>query len=108
MATIGNDRNGRKRILFFDAGGKRRTIRLKATKQQAATIKLRIELLVGTKIRGDSPDDDTSRWVASIGDDLHMKLAEYGLVSKRATPGESLLATFLDSYIHKQTDKKRS
>jgi len=46
MATIGNDTNGRKRILFFDPAGKRKTIYLgKATKQQAVTIKHRVEML---------------------------------------------------------------
>ena len=107
MASIAKDRNGRKRILFFNANGERKTIRLgRATMQQAATVKLRIELLIAAKINGAAPDDDTSRWVASVGDDLHAKLAEHGLVSPRAKAAITTLAAFLDGYIAGRTDVK--
>jgi len=76
--------------------------------QQAAAVKLRIELLVAAKINGTAPDVDTSQWVASIGDDLHAKLAERGLVSPRTAVEETKLGSFLDGYIAKQSDKKRS
>lgn len=109
MAAIGNDPNGRKRILFFDTERKRKTIHLgKVTKYQAATVKLRIELLVGAKIKGVSVDDDTSRWVSSIGDQLHAKLAKHGLVAPRVKAQGAALAVFLDDCIAKQSDKKRS
>lgn len=109
MASIAKDSNGRKRILFFNQENQRKTIRIgKATMQQANTVKLRIELLVAAKINGTAPDLNTSQWVASIGDDLHAKLAEQGLVSPRVKAENATLAAFLDSYIAKQTDKKRS
>ena len=107
MASIARDSNGRKRILFFNADGERKTIRLgKATMQQAATVKLRIELLVAAKINGTAPDDDTSRWAASIGDDLHVKLAEHGLVAPRVKGDVPTLAQFVDSYIVSRSDVK--
>ena len=109
MASIAKDPNGRKRILFFNNDGDRKAIRLgKATMQQASAVKLRVELLVAAKMNATAPDDDTSRWVASIGDELHAKLAEHGLTSPRAKAQVVTLATFLDGYIAKQTDKKRS
>src|SRR4051812_35521945 len=109
MATIGNDANGRKRILYFGPDRKRRTIHLgKVTKQQAAAVKLRVELLVGATIRGVSLDDDTSRWLASIGDALHRTIAKHGLVAPRIDTHDATLGRFLDGYIAKQTDKKRS
>ncbi len=107
MASIVKDSNGRKRILFFNADRERKTIRLgKATMQQAAAVKLRIESLIAAKINGTAPDDDTSRWVASIGDDLHDKLAGNGLVSPREKAKEVTLAAFLNGYIAKRSDVK--
>ena len=47
-------------------------------------------------------------WLASIGDILHAKLAAHGLVAPRTKAERGTLAAFLDSYIAKQTDKKRS
>jgi integrase len=108
MASIVKDANGRKRILFFDRDGERKAIRLgKATMQQAATVKLRIELLVAAKINGTAPDDDTSRWVASIGDDLHAKLAGHDLVVPRVRVSVPTLGAFIDGYIAGRTDVKR-
>jgi len=46
MATIGNDPNGHKRILFVASDGKRKTIRLgKATMKQATAFKVKVEAL---------------------------------------------------------------
>jgi hypothetical protein len=44
MATIGNDPNGRKRILFVAGDGSRKTIRLgKMSKKQAKSVLLFVE-----------------------------------------------------------------
>ena len=59
---------------------KRKSIRLgKMAKPQAETVKSRIEFLVAAKDNGTAPDAETSRWVGSIGDDLHAKLANHEL-----------------------------
>ncbi len=109
MASIAKDANGRKRIQFFNPDGQRKTLRIgKATMQQAGAVRLRIELLVAAKINGTAPDDDTSRWVASIGDELHAKLAEHGLVSPRAKVEQTTLGPFLESYIAGRSDVKGS
>jgi Phage integrase SAM-like domain len=109
MASIVRDPNGRKRILYFNANGERKALRLgKATMGDARTVATRIELLVAAKRNGTTPEPDTINWVASIGDELHAKLAINGLVAPRATAERGTLAAFLDSCIFKQSDKKRS
>jgi integrase len=108
MASIARDSNGRKRIEFFNQHGERKTIRLgKATMKQAETVKRRIELLVADKINGSVPDPDMSHWLASIGDDLHAKLAKHGLIAPRHKVVVPTLAPFLESYIAGRTDLKR-
>ena len=57
MASIINDPNGRKRILFIDANRKRKAIRLgKATLKQAEAFNVKVEQLVSSKILNHSPD----------------------------------------------------
>jgi integrase len=95
MASIAKDPNGRKRILFF-AGGKRRTVRLGKTDQRSAErIRDRIEQLVAAVDNGLRPDADTTRWLASIGDDLHGKLCALGLAEPRES-ADATLAELLD------------
>ncbi|MGB7158217.1 MAG: tyrosine-type recombinase/integrase [Tepidisphaeraceae bacterium] len=94
MATIGNDPNGRKRILFVAGDGKRRTIRLgKATQRQAEGFKVKVEALIGASLSG-SIDDEVSRWLASRDDKTYARLAAVGLVRPRVTTGAELGAFF--------------
>lgn len=100
MAAVGNDANGRKRILFKDTDGKRKTLRLgKVSKRQAESVKTRIELLIAAKITGTAPDDETSRWLAVRDEQFLRKLAAVGLID---VPSESSLAKFLDDYLVKR------
>jgi hypothetical protein len=63
MASIGNDPNAFKRILFVAPDGKRKTIRLgKATAKQATAFQVKVEALIAQTITG-VPDDEVSRWV---------------------------------------------
>lgn len=99
MASIAKEPNGRRRIQFTDAGGTRRTIRLgKVTAKEAESIRTRVELLLSALITGSPIDADTARWLASIGDDLHDRIARVGLVRARsathATIGAVLDACF--------------
>ena len=53
MATIGNDPNGFKRILFVAPDGKRKTIRLgKATMKQATAFKVKVEAVRTSNFEG--------------------------------------------------------
>src|SRR5688572_6776520 len=76
---------------------KRKSIRLgKMSKQQAETIKARIEYLIAARENGSAPDAETSRWAATISDDLHARLAKHGLVAPRGRVVITKLGEFLD------------
>lgn len=103
MASIGNDPNGRKRILFVAGDATRRTIRLgKATMKQAEGFKVKVEQLVTAAITG-SMDDETARWLAELPDTMHSRLAAVGLVKARQSVN---LAAFIDGYIAARCDVK--
>lgn len=104
MASIVNDPNGRKRILFIDGNGKRRPLRLgKVDRKTADSIRVHIErLLVGSSSRQPVPRE-TAEWVGGIGDDLHAKLAAAGLVAPRQN---RTLAAWLDGYLEERSDLK--
>jgi integrase len=104
MASIGKDKNGRKRILFVDKDGKRQTVRLgKLTLRLAEEVKNKIEAVNAAIIAGVALDGDTARWLAGLGDDLAGKLAAVGLIPRR---GSMFLGEFLDNYTASRTDLK--
>ena len=105
MASIGNDPNGRKRILFVAADGRRKTIRLgKASMKQAEALKVKVEGLIGCGITG-AMADETARWVADLPDGMHSRLAAVGLIPERQS---TRLGAFLDGYIARRVDVKGS
>jgi integrase len=105
MASIGKDRNGRRRILFVASDGRRKTIRLgKVTAKQAAAFKVRLEALVAGQFSGI--DDETARWVAALPNDMHGRLAAVGLVSPRAKAVSLTLGQFLTEYRAGRCDVK--
>jgi integrase len=105
MATIGNDPNGYRRILFVAGDGSRKTIRLgKVTLKQAEAFKVKVEALVGAGITG-SMDDETSRWLAAMDDKMHARLAAVGLVKARGGC-RAALGVFVDEYLAQRTDVK--
>ena len=100
MASLANDPGGRRRILFLDPDGDRKTIRLgKISRRHAEGVKLRIEDLAGAKLSGCAPSDETSRWLATIDDGLRDKLAAVGLAEPRRPKPKATLGLFLADYI---------
>jgi integrase len=100
MASIGKDKGGYRRILFVAPDGKRKTIRLgKCPQRTAESVKTKVEALVSALLSGQSPDDETSRWVANLDAVMADKLAAVGLIAKhsRATIGE-LAKVFIASH----------
>ena len=96
MASVTKDKNGF-RIAWRDGDKRRRRIRVSGvSKRQAESIALRVQALAGVKISGDAVDSATAAWVGSLGDDLHGKLAEHGLVERRRN---SQLQAFVDRFI---------
>src|ERR1700687_4529775 len=93
MASIVNDPNGRRRVLFVAPDESRKTIRLgKIDRKGAESICRHVEFLLGAKIGGQPVPRDTAAWLANIGPALRDKLAEVGLVEplQRLTVGEFL------------------
>ncbi len=91
MASLANDPAGTRRILFVDPDGRRRTIRLgKLPKRDAQAVRTRVEALLAAKIAGQPIDRDTARWLGSVGQTLHDKLAAANLIDGRqsATIGD--------------------
>jgi len=106
MATIGNDPNGFKRVLFVAPDGKRKTIRLgKVTMRQATAFKVKVEALIARTITGVA-DDEVSRWLAGLDSEMYGRLAAVGLVPPRAKEAAVTLGPFLDGYITRRTDVK--
>jgi integrase len=98
MASIANDPNGRKRILFVAPDESRKTIRLgKIDRKSAESICRHVEALLAAKIGGQPVPRDTAAWLANIGAALRDKLEAVGLVEAqpRLTVGE-FLAKWLD------------
>ncbi len=76
------------------------------SKRQAEAVKLRIEDLVAAKLASGTPSDETSRWLASIDDNLHCKLVTSGLAEPREERATATLGAFLDSYIEGRANLK--
>src|SRR4051812_25335819 len=108
MASIGNDPNGFRRILFVAGDGSRKTIRLgKATAKQAEAFKVKVEALVSGQLNpGAAPDDEVARWLAGLNGPMHARLAAVGLVKPRTSAQHRTLASFVDGYIDGRTDAK--
>jgi integrase len=104
MASLSTAADGRRTIQFFDADGKRKSIRLGIVpKKTAEALKLRVEALLNAKITNTPWDRDTAAWLAGIGADLADKLAAVGLIEER---DQSTLGDFTASYIQRRTDIK--
>ena len=104
MASISNDGNGRKRVLFIGADGKRRSIRLgKVPLRYAESVKVKVEDLVSASITGHAPADETSRWLAGLDSQLYDRLAQAGLAKRRQV---TTLGAFTRSYIDGRVDIK--
>jgi len=100
MASVTKEtRNGRTlyRIQYVDGDKRRRKIRLgHVTRKDADHICSKVSALVAAMISQRPLDSDIARWVANLGDDLASKLAEQGLIERRAS---ATLGDFLSSYI---------
>ena len=97
MASVCDDGNGRRRVLFFDHNRKRRTLYLgKLAGWKAETIANRVEAIISSRITGEAPTGELSRWVAELPDALRAKLERLEVLPKR--PSEKL-GPFLRHYI---------
>lgn len=106
MASVSADPNGRKRILFTDATGARRAIRLgKCDRRTAETIANLIHRLATAKAVGQQIPADLSEWLRGIGPRLRRALAKYGLAD---APMDVTLQAWIDRYIETRSEAKPS
>jgi integrase len=98
MASIVDDPNGRKRILFVDGHDRRRVIRLgKASIKQAETFKAKIEAIIADLIVGRSHDNEIARWLRELDPKFQVRLERAGLL-KGASGHKATLQAFLDDF----------
>ena len=96
MASVEKDGQGH-RIRFIDHEGNRKAIRLGGmNKSNSEKIARHVEELVAWRKSGLSLDTQTAGWLSKIGQELHDKLSNSGLIDKRAS---SLLGEFVAGYI---------
>lgn len=104
MASISTDKSNRRRLLFIDPAGKRRTLYLgKMPLKAAETVRTRVEHIVASQVSRQALDSDTARWLATLGDDLYRKLAALGLVDRRTV---NTLGAWTQQYLDDRTDLK--
>jgi integrase len=106
MASLTQDgASGRWTVQFVGRDGKRRSVRLgPQPKRQAENFRVKIEELAGAVLNDRDPSDETSRWVAEVGEPLRGRLAAVGLIH---TPAGSLtLKAFIDDYLASRSDLK--
>ena len=108
MATLLNRGNGRRAIQFENLDGKRKTLGLgKCPAKSADAIKTKVEAILACKLAQTSFDSETARWVASLANSLHDRLAEFGLVESRqptAKPVAVTLVVFLNDYLERRNE----
>jgi len=91
------DPNGKKRVQWTLADGSRATLRLgKVQLRIAEAVRVKVEALLASFMAG-AVDAETARWVASLEDGFHLKLARLGLVQPRAKHKKTI-ADLLDAY----------
>lgn len=104
MASIIDDKDGRRRIQFVAPCGSRKAIRLgKIDRKSAENVGRHVEALLAAKLCGETLPRTTATWLTQCGDALKDKLAAVGLIDalKRVVLGE-----FFESYILNRPDVK--
>lgn len=105
MASISRDKNGRRRLLFVAADGKRQTIRLgKVSQREAEAFKFRVERLLSAQLTGHPIDADSARWVGELDERMADRLARVGLIPKPERKAAATLMRFIEGYIERRTD----
>lgn len=75
MASVVNDPNGKKRILFVGPDEARKTIHLgKCDRKSADSICRHVEAILSAKIGGQPLARETAAWLIEIGAKLRKKL----------------------------------
>ena len=101
MASIGREGKGgeRKRIIYRDPAGKQQSLRLGRCSERAAQSALvGFERVLEAHRLGTTIHPDGVRWLESIDDRLHARVARLGLVEPRKGAAVVTLGTLLDRF----------
>ena len=104
MASVSRSKDGTA-LYITGTDGKRRPVRLgKITERRLARIKTHIDELEFAHRNGVPPANETRRWLMSVDDRLHGRIARVGLTQPRH---EAALGAFVADYIaqHRKTVK---
>jgi integrase len=109
MASVIKDPNGFKRVQWCVGDGQRRTLRLGAVSvRQAEAVRVRIEQVLASKSTGVM-DCEATKWLESLDDDMHGKMAKLGLVAPRGRQHRTLsdlLTAYFDNLAVKSGTKR--
>ena len=104
MASVSRDNKGW-RILFADADGIRRTLRLgKVDRKAAESIRGHVEALLVAKTTAQPMRQETAAWLGSIGEKLRGRLERVGLVE--AAPTSPTVCDWVQKYIESRVTVK--
>jgi hypothetical protein len=96
MASIANDPAGKKRILWVNASGERKSIRLgKMSQRGAESIKYRVEQLLEAQLLKRPLEADLAKWVNDLEPRMAAKLGNAGLIPKRVEMKATTLGPFI-------------
>ncbi len=99
MASIANDPNRRKRILFTDGDGERKAIRLGVVSvKDAASFRLRVEAILSDKALNHPHDGELCEWLQDLPDETYAKMVRVGLVEPRERAEAVMLGALLDRF----------
>lgn len=101
MASIGyeGERGELKRIMYRDAKGKQKTLRLgECSERVAESARVAVEHLLIAKRHGSVPHPDAVRWLEGIDDVLYARVVALGLCQPRAGKAVVTLGTLLDRF----------
>ena len=88
MASISKDKNGTKRIVYYNSNKKQVGIRLGNVPMKIAeTIKIHVENLLSAQASNVSVGSETAEWLAKMPDQLYAKFVQKGFASPRKVVG---------------------
>ena len=88
MASISKDKNGTKRIVYYNADKRQECIRLgKVPMKVAETVLIHVENLLSAQAMRVSVATETAEWLQNVPDELYAKFVQKGFVLPRKVVG---------------------
>jgi integrase len=107
MASVVNDPNGFKRVIFKGLDRKRHPIRLgQCSMKYAIGVADHVEEIVNATIRSLPVARLTAEWLADLSPVMEEKLVNVGLIQPRDAADQITLGAFLDAYLARRSDVK--